>query len=201
MDRLNLVGALPAVITQMTLADVARVQGGLADYQPPHVQAANQQQVVGQQMDQAVARESKQASVFIGAAAIADYRPSQRAEQKIKKTEDSLTLTLERTPDVLANVAAARTNGMLVVGFAAESGNLRERAREKLERKQLDLVAANDISSPNQGFQSDLNQVLLIDRNGHEEQLPLLEKNQVARLLWDRLEGKLSWKKVVTDGA
>src|SRR5215208_2838216 len=76
------------------------------------------------EMDQAVERESNNASVFIGAAAIADYRPAQRAEQKLKKTEASVTLMLERTPDVLANVAAARQNGMLVVGFAAETENV-----------------------------------------------------------------------------
>ena len=90
-----------------------------------------------EEMSQAVARESAGASVFIGAAAIADYRPAQRADQKIKKSNDSITLTLERTPDVLSQVAASRANGMLVVGFAAETENVVENAKEKLRSKKL----------------------------------------------------------------
>src|SRR5687767_4506806 len=101
-----------------------------------------------EEMAQAVAHEAPSASVFIGAAAIADYRPVQRAAEKIKKSEDTLTLTLERTPDVLSQVSASRTNGMLVVGFAAETENVLENARDKLQRKNLDAIVANDVTRP-----------------------------------------------------
>ena len=87
-------------------------------------------------MLKAVASEAGKASVFIGAAAIADYRPAQRAEQKIKKSNDSITLTLERTPDVLSQVAASRANGMLVVGFAAETENVVENAHAETAQQE-----------------------------------------------------------------
>src|SRR6185437_7181954 len=106
------------------------------------------------EMLKAVASEAGKASVFIGAAAIADYRPAQRAGQKIKKSNESLTLTLERTPDVLSQVAASRANGMLVVGFAAETENVVENAKEKLRSKKLDAIVANDVSRADAGFDS-----------------------------------------------
>ena len=138
------------------------------------------------EMDQAVARESKQASVFIGAAAIADYRPSSRAEQKIKKTEDSVTLTLERTPDVLANVAASRTNGMLVVGFAAETENLIANARKKLRSKKLDAIVANDVTRSDSGFDSRTNAItILTAQNDEPVELPTLSKSEAANRILD----------------
>jgi phosphopantothenoylcysteine decarboxylase / phosphopantothenate---cysteine ligase len=138
------------------------------------------------EMDEAVSRESKQASVFIGAAAIADYRPSNRAEQKIKKTEESVTLTLERTPDVLANVAAARTNGMLVVGFAAETENVIANAREKLRSKKLDVIVANDVTRHGSGFDSRTNAITIITaQNDQPIELPTLSKSEAANRILD----------------
>ncbi len=138
------------------------------------------------EMDQAVARESKQASVFIGAAAIADYRPASRAQQKIKKTEESVTLTLERTPDVLANVAASRTNGMLVIGFAAETENVIANAREKLRSKKLDAIVANDVTRTDSGFDSRSNAITIITaRNEEPVELPTLSKSEAANRILD----------------
>ena len=138
------------------------------------------------EMDQAVARESQNASVFIGAAAIADYRPSQRADQKIKKTEDSVTLTLERTPDVLRNVAAARHNGMLVIGFAAETENVIENAREKLRSKKLDAIVANDVTKHDSGFDSRTNAITIITaQNNNPLELPTLSKSEAANRILD----------------
>ena len=138
------------------------------------------------EMDQAVARESQQASVFIGAAAIADYRPSQRAEQKIKKTDESVTLTLERTPDVLANVAASRTNGMLVIGFAAETENLIANARQKLHGKKLDAIVANDVTRSDSGFDSRTNAItILTAKNDEPVELPTLSKSEAADRILD----------------
>ena len=138
------------------------------------------------EMEQAVARESQNASVFIGAAAIADYRPAQRAAQKIKKTQESLTLTLERTPDVLANVAALRKNGMLVVGFAAETENVVANAREKLRSKNLDAIVANDVTRGDSGFDSPTNAVTIITAGNREPvELPALSKSDAANRILD----------------
>ena len=138
------------------------------------------------EMDQAVAHESKNASVFIGAAAIADYRPAQRAVQKIKKTDDSLTLTLERTPDVLSNVAAARRNGLLVIGFAAETENMLENARAKLRNKKLDAIVANDVTRHDSGFDSRTNAITIITaQNNDPVELPTLSKHEAANRILD----------------
>src|SRR3954447_19767533 len=131
------------------------------------------------EMLKAVASEAGKASVFIGAAAIADYRPAQRAEQKIKKSNESITLTLERTPDVLSQVAAARTNGMLVVGFAAETENVLDNAREKLRSKKLDAVVANDVSRADSGFDKATNKIAIIT-NDDSVELPTLSKREAA---------------------
>ncbi|HVF22127.1 MAG TPA: bifunctional phosphopantothenoylcysteine decarboxylase/phosphopantothenate--cysteine ligase CoaBC [Pyrinomonadaceae bacterium] len=142
------------------------------------------------EMDQAVARESSNASVFIGAAAIADYRPAERAEQKIKKTEESVTLTLERTPDVLANVAAARRNGMLVVGFAAETENVLANAREKLRKKKLDAIVANDVTRSDSGFDTTTNAITIITAKSTDPlELPALSKNEAANRILDVVVG------------
>ena len=139
-----------------------------------------------EEMSQAVARESPGASVFIGAAAIADYRPAQRAEQKIKKSQDAITLTLERTPDVLSQVAAARSNGMLVVGFAAETENVVDNAKEKLRSKKLDAIVANDVTRADSGFDSATNAITIITRDeGDAIELPVMQKSEAADRILD----------------
>jgi phosphopantothenoylcysteine decarboxylase/phosphopantothenate--cysteine ligase len=137
-------------------------------------------------MAQAVAHEMSNASVFIGAAAIADYRPVQRAAEKIKKSDDSVTLTLERTPDVLSQVSAARSNGMLVIGFAAETENVLENARDKLHRKNLDAIVANDVTRPDAGFDTTTNAVTIITKQGQAE-LPVMSKPEAADQILDMI--------------
>ena len=138
-----------------------------------------------EEMAQAVARETGNASVFIGAAAIADYRPAQRAAEKIKKSEETLTLTLERTADVLSQVSAARSNGMLVVGFAAETENVLDNATDKLKRKNLDAVVANDVSRSDSGFDATTNAVTIITKNGERVALPVMSKREAANRVLD----------------
>ena len=139
-----------------------------------------------EEMSQAVARESAGASVFIGAAAIADYRPAQRAEQKIKKSQDAITLTLERTPDVLSQVAAARSNGLLVIGFAAETENVVDNAREKLRSKKLDAIVANDVTRADSGFDSATNAITIITRDEEDAiELPVMSKSEAADRILD----------------
>ncbi|HKR13168.1 MAG TPA: bifunctional phosphopantothenoylcysteine decarboxylase/phosphopantothenate--cysteine ligase CoaBC [Pyrinomonadaceae bacterium] len=140
-----------------------------------------------EEMAQAVEQETANASVFIGAAAIADYRPAQRAAEKIKKSQDTLTLTLERTPDVLSRVASARTNGMLVVGFAAETENVVENAVQKLKNKNLDAIVANDVSRSDAGFDTTTNAITIITKDGDPVALPLMSKRQAANRVLDAI--------------
>jgi phosphopantothenoylcysteine decarboxylase/phosphopantothenate--cysteine ligase len=135
------------------------------------------------EMRDAVRDECRDAEALVMAAAVADYQPVTTAGQKIKRHAPSLTLELERTPDVLAEAG----EGFLKVGFAAESEELLANARRKLEAKGLDLIVANDITAEGSGFGSDTNRVTILDRKGGEERLPLLTKYEVAQRLWDRI--------------
>jgi phosphopantothenoylcysteine decarboxylase/phosphopantothenate--cysteine ligase len=129
-------------------------------------------------MHTAVSRHIGRMDVAVFAAAVADYTPANVAEQKLKKTGESFTLELVRTPDILGGVRANGFAGTLV-GFAAETENLEANAREKLAKKGCDLVIANDVSQPGIGFDSDRNEVVLVypDRT---EALPADEKEHLA---------------------
>ncbi len=136
-----------------------------------------------EEMRDAVLSRLAQATVIIKAAAVADYRPVQASAQKIKKAESRLTLELERTPDILAEVARQK-GSKIVVGFAAETQALVENARAKLVEKNLDLVVANDVS---QGvFDSDCNTAVLVG-GGCEIELPRLEKSELAHRILDQV--------------
>ncbi|NWF78402.1 MAG: bifunctional phosphopantothenoylcysteine decarboxylase/phosphopantothenate--cysteine ligase CoaBC, partial [Chloroflexi bacterium] len=129
-----------------------------------------------QEMLQAVENIAPKADVLIMAAAVADYRPIKAAKEKIKKGKAGLTLELECTPDILSSVKG----NFIKVGFAAESSDLVENAREKLRQKGLNFIVANDITASDSGFGTDTNQVTLIDREGKIDSLPLLSKREVA---------------------
>jgi phosphopantothenoylcysteine decarboxylase/phosphopantothenate--cysteine ligase len=96
-----------------------------------------------------------------------------------------MTLTLERTPDVLSEVAASRSNGMLVIGFAAETENVIENATDKLRRKNLDAVVANDVSRPDSGFDTTTNAVTIITKGGSPLELPVMSKREAANRILD----------------
>jgi len=138
-----------------------------------------------EEMFKTVASEAGNATVFIGAAAIADYRPSKRAGEKIKKSQETLTLTLERTPDVLSQAATTRSNGMLVIGFAAETENVVENARQKLAKKNLDAIVANDVSRADAGFDTTTNAVTIITKNAAPVELPVMSKLEAANRVLD----------------
>jgi phosphopantothenoylcysteine decarboxylase/phosphopantothenate--cysteine ligase len=135
------------------------------------------------EMLQAVRQHAAQAHVLIMAAAVADYRPARVNTQKTKRTGQDLTLTLVENEDILAQVPP----GPLKVGFAAETEHLEEHAAQKLEKKSLDLIVANDVSRPESTFGSDTNKVVLLGRNGLREELPVLPKSEVAELILDRV--------------
>jgi phosphopantothenoylcysteine decarboxylase/phosphopantothenate--cysteine ligase len=124
------------------------------------------------------------------AAAVADFRPKTISTEKIKRGVDDLTITLEPTDDILKALAALRRKGLnpaIVVGFAAESQNLLENARKKLQAKKLDLLVANDISATDAGFNVDTNRVSLLYPDGRVEQQPLIEKSVVAELIVEKI--------------
>lgn len=141
-----------------------------------------------EQMAKAVADEIANATVFIGAAAVADYKPLRRAEQKIKKVADSMTIELERTPDILSQVAADKNKNLLVIGFAAETENLIENARNKMRSKNLDAIVANDVTSSDSGFDSSTNKITILTNGDIPAiDLPLMSKEQAAERIIDTI--------------
>ena len=143
------------------------------------------------EMKKAVAKATVQTDVLIMTAAVADYQPKSVAEAKIKKKDSpSLTLELIRTPDILTEVKG----DFIKVGFAAESEDVVVNARRKLERKQLDIIIANDITDALSGFGVDTNKVTIIDRGGKVINLPLLTKREVANKILDGVVGMLGKK-------
>jgi phosphopantothenoylcysteine decarboxylase/phosphopantothenate--cysteine ligase len=142
------------------------------------------------EMHAAVMRASEHADVIIMAAAVADYAPVQAAAEKIAKSEGPMTLTLQRTPDILADLgrsATRRTHAPVLVGFAAETGNLIAKARDKRVRKNADLIVANDVSEPGTGFDVSTNAVTIVGAEG-EQTLPLQSKAAIAEAILDRVE-------------
>ena len=147
-----------------------------------------------QQMYEAVLAKLQAATVVIKAAAVADYRPKQVAGRKIKKDERVPELTLEPTPDILAEIGK-RKGRQILVGFAAETEDLVANARRKLQRKNLDLMVANDVGQPGAGFDGDTNIVKILDAQGDVEELPLQAKRSVADRILDRIIELLKQRK------
>lgn len=139
------------------------------------------------EMHQAVTRHLPRMDAAVFAAAVADYRPATVAGQKIKKTGDTLTLELVRTPDILGEARDQMNFRGILVGFAAETENLEANAREKLVRKHCDLIVANDVSKPEIGFDSDRNELLLVFP-GHAVALPEDQKHHLARHVVKEIE-------------
>jgi phosphopantothenoylcysteine decarboxylase/phosphopantothenate--cysteine ligase len=142
-------------------------------------------------MHEAVMRVASNADVVIMAAAVADYAPAAPAAQKVTKTDGPLTLTLQRTKDILSDLGSMRAglggDRPILVGFAAETQDLLARAREKRVRKKVDLIVANDVSKPDQGFDADTNAVTILGE-GDEQVVPLQSKARVAAVILDRVE-------------
>ena len=137
------------------------------------------------EMEQAVLTRSDAADVVVMAAAVADFRPAVRHEQKIKKAGGIPEIVLEPTPDILAALGRRKRPGQTLVGFAAETQDLRANAGAKLAAKGADLIVANDVSAPAVGFEHDTNQVLIMSGSGIERDVPLSDKRAVARAVLD----------------
>jgi len=138
-------------------------------------------------MDQ-VLKVAGHSDVIIKAAAVADMTPKKYSDRKIKKTGDQTSFQLVPTQDILLKLAQEKREGQILVGFAAESENLSENAKLKLKQKKLDLIVANNITGEHSAFDSEHNEVLLIDRNLEEARLTRMTKTRVAKQLWDKIE-------------
>ncbi|MCC5827042.1 bifunctional phosphopantothenoylcysteine decarboxylase/phosphopantothenate--cysteine ligase CoaBC [Alkalimonas sp.] len=144
-----------------------------------------------QQMHAAVLQRANAADIFIGCAAVADYRVAEVAGQKMKKTSSNeLTLTLVKNPDIIADVAALKYQRPFTVGFAAETENLASYAKDKLQRKKLDLICANDVSKPEQGFHSEDNAITAYWQDG-ELALPRQPKTALAAAILELITQRI----------
>ena len=137
-------------------------------------------------MFEAVVRRAEDQDIIVKAAAVADYRPASRSEEKLKKTGGDLSLPLVRTEDILAWLGEHRRPGQFLCGFSMETRDMLENARGKLERKHLDLIAANDLREPGAGFGTETNRLTLLDARGALE-LPLMDKREAAHALLDQI--------------
>jgi phosphopantothenoylcysteine decarboxylase / phosphopantothenate---cysteine ligase len=146
------------------------------------------------EMHEAVMRLAASTDAVVMAAAVADYTPAERAAGKIAKGDAPMTLTLQRTRDILADLGSMRaglgSSRPVLVGFAAETDDVLRRAGEKLRRKNVDLIVANDVSMPDRGFDVETNAVTIVGEDG-EQAVPLQSKQQVAGVILDRIEGLL----------
>lgn len=140
-----------------------------------------------QEMHQAVTEEFTQMDAVVMAAAVSDYRPKEAAAEKVKKSSDNNVLELERTEDILLLLGQLK-KGQVLIGFAAETENLLENAKEKLQQKNLDFIVANDLTVADAGFGSDTNEVAILWPGGKVETLPLESKDLIAMQIWNRVE-------------
>ena len=165
-------------------ANVTLVAGPVNLATPPGVQRIDVTSAL--EMQHAVMAQAAQQHIFIGCAAVADYRAATVAEEKIKKQGDEITLKMVKNPDIVAGVAALTTDRPYVVGFAAETQNVEEYAQQKRVRKNLDLICANDVAKAGQGFNSDTNALHLFWQDG-DKVLPLSDKSLLGQQLLDEI--------------
>ena len=171
-------------------AAVTLVSGPTALKKPAYVETVDV--VSAQEMFDAVTSRSGDQDIIIKAAAVADYRPAAAAEEKIKKSQDDgdLSLALARTPDILGWLGQHRREGQFLCGFSMETQNVLENSRKKLEKKHLDLIAANDLREAGAGFGGTTNVLTLISRED-ETALPLMSKDEAAHRLLDVITSRL----------
>ena len=143
------------------------------------------------EMKDMIVKLSHDAHIIVMTAAVADYAPAVKADRKIKKDAAELHLDLVRTTDILSRLAKSRRGGQIIVGFCAETRDLKAQALTKIRRKGADLLIANDVSQPDAGFDSSNNRVLIVSADGEVDALPLLHKEEVGEKVWDRIQDLL----------
>lgn len=196
IDPVRYVGNRSSGRMGFAIADEARRRGARVTLVagPTHVEPPAVDELVtvrsAAEMHGAVMRVAAECDVVVMAAAVADYAPPRRSSDKISKTDAPLTITLERTPDILADLGRlpSRAGGTpLLVGFAAETGEVVAKARAKRARKQIDLIVANDVSRSDAGFDVETNAVTIVSA-AETEEIPLQSKSEVAAVILDRVE-------------
>lgn len=165
-------------------AEVTLVSGPTALTPPPFVKTVPV--VTAREMFEAVTSVSSEQDIIIKAAAVADYRPKQVSDQKVKKHDDELSVELERTDDILKYLGEHRRQGQFLCGFSMETQNMIGNSRAKLEKKHLDMVAANNLKVPGAGFQGDTNVLTLITQE-EDVSLPLMSKEDAALKILDKI--------------
>lgn len=171
-------------------ADVVLISGPSCLPHPYGVRVINVESA--REMRDAVLKEARNAEVVVKAAAVSDFAPKSVSGQKIKKDEGAPEiLQLMKTPDILAELGRKKRKKQILAGFAAETEDLLENARKKLEDKNLDLIVANDVSAPGAGFGSDTNMVKILKKNGEIIDLPRMSKEEVAYRLLDEISGMI----------
>ena len=172
-------------------AEVTLVSGPVALAAPAGVTRISVESAL--EMREAVMSAFSAVDVVVKAAAVADYRPETVAEQKIKKQSSNMTVNLVKNPDILAELGSLK-QAQFLVGFAAETHDLATNATEKLRRKNLDMLVANDVTLPGAGFESETNIVKLFYQDGSMEELPQMSKRQLAGILLDRIQQR--WREL-----
>ena len=180
-------GKMGYAIAKMAMlrgADVTLVSGRTAIAPPPFVKVVPV--VTARDMYEAVTAVSKEQDIIIKAAAVADYRPAKFSDEKIKKKDDDMSITLERTDDILKYLGEHKPDGQFLCGFSMETQNMIGNSRVKLTKKNLDMVAANNVKMAGAGFQGDTNVLTLITQD-EEVSLPLMSKEDAASKILDRI--------------
>ena len=147
--------------------------------------------VSARDMFEAVAARSGEQDIIIKAAAVADYTPAETASEKVKKKDGDLSIPLKRTQDILAWLGENRREGQFLCGFSMETEHLLENSRAKLEKKHVDMIAANNLKTEGAGFGTDTNRITLITRDGDTE-LPLMTKEEVAHRILTEIAGRMA---------
>lgn len=179
-------GIALAKAAAMRGADVTLVAGSCTEKMPPFVKTVHAESA--REMFEAVTAQAPECDIIVKAAAVADYTPVSAAEEKIKKSGEGMSLSLKRTDDIIAYLAAHRPEGrrQLICGFSMETENLSQNSRAKLERKGLDMICANSLRTEGAGFGTDTNIITLITADG-EEELEKMSKLDAAHRIFDKL--------------
>lgn len=168
-------------------AEVTLISGPVSLKQLPYVDTVYVESA--QDMYEAVVARATDQDIIIKAAAVADYRPVEVAQDKIKKKEGEMAIPLARTQDIIGYLGQHRKPGQFLCGFSMETRDMVENSRKKLEKKKLDMIAANNVKVAGAGFQVDTNQLTLITKD-HLEELPLVSKEEAADLLLDAIQAR-----------
>lgn len=173
-----------AKMAKLRGADVTLVSGPVSITAFPGIEVVDVTSAAD--MYDAVTTRSAEADIIVMCSAVADYTPAQYSSQKVKKSDGDLSIALSRTKDILKNLGENKREGQIVVGFSMETENLIENSQAKLQKKNVDMICANSISTDKTGFGVDTNKVTLIFKN-HVEELPLCSKEETADMILDQI--------------